>query len=503
MSSETKRNLGIDILCCVGVMLLLGVQYMDAAGFMQQPVTSWAALLPTAVRWFGLSGAAMLAAGTGYVLSTKPFSGSYFKILIRLVYVYLVCSLLALAVRVVILGDVLTLRDAVYAVLHFQVTQTGRFAGMYFALLIGAPYLNAMFRGLETRGARLSLLLLLGLAAGLQPMLLVQDVYLLPAWCKGLFPAAAYIGGAYVRKYVNRRRLYLILPLIGALLLAESVTVVALARLDGVMGCPWLDSMAALPSLGIGLLMLTLLRSRKAGESAAHRFFAGAAGGAISALLLGELAIQAAMPAVTERFPSVQGKLAAGWIVVPVLFILCCVGGLILQTPLLGLRSYLQMEDEDEAFAEEPARKKRPEVVLPGRTHTEASPTKRNDNPRHTIRVPVTVPETTVRLTQPGAEPVQGTLETDLSAPSLEFPTMQLPSAAEETEMKVYVPKHAASSDAPRNGTRKPSAAVFSATQAAARREKMTVEDVLLAEKRERRQRDGMGTVTKGNRFSD
>ena len=129
MFGDKKRNLGIDILCCIGVMLLLGLQYMDAVGFPMEPVTGQSAT-GVFIRWFCLSGASVLCAGTGYVLSTKRFTAGYFRILIRLVYVYLVCSFLALAIRVALLGDLLTTAEAFQAVISFSATQTSRFAGM-------------------------------------------------------------------------------------------------------------------------------------------------------------------------------------------------------------------------------------------------------------------------------------------------------------------------------------------------------------------------------------
>lgn len=507
MSELKKHDLGIDILCCVGVMLLLGLQYIDAVGFMAQPVTSWAAALPAAVRWFCLSGAALLSAGTGYVLCTKKLSAGYFKILIRLVYVYLVCSLFGFAMRLVILGAPLTFADVMQSILRFSATETGRFAGMYFAVLLAAPYLNAAFEGLDGKNARLSLVLLLVLVSGLQPMLCQSGNYLLPEWCKGLFPVAAYFGGAYVRRYPGRRRMYLYLPLLLVILMLETAVVMLVSLPGGVMYCPWLDSMAGVASQGIALLLLAMFHSKKPGDSSVHYFFAGAAGGALGALLLGDIVIDAALPAVVERFPDVNGQLIAGLAVVPVVFVLGCVISLVLQTPLLGLRAYLrsgeeEYEDEEEVRVQ-PQGRKRPDVVVPEHTHTE--PAEGASGARHTIRVPVGAPKTPINLTQPSPEVSQHGSETHL--PDVPAPMPEEISDDAEAGTKVYVPKHAVSHDAPRPSTRKSStlsSAVASAAEAAARREKMTVDDILIAERRERRKQSEISNVSgRKNRFSD
>lgn len=451
MNFETKRNLGIDILCCVGVLMLLGLQYMDAVGFSALPMDSWTAAFPIAVRWFCLSGAALLSAGTGYILCAKKWTTGYFRILIRLVYIYLVCSALGIAMRVYLFDDFLSAEELVQTFFRFSATETTRFAGMYFALLIGAPYLNACFHGLKSKKAQLSLLLLLLLMSGLQPMLYIRDFYVLPEWCKGLFPVAAYIGGAFIRKHMKKVNFVPMLLVLLVVLALETVLVTAVSVPVGFLNCTWLDSMASVPSVCIALMLLLLFHSRKSGLSSAHLFFAGAAAGALISLLLGDLMIDAALPAVIERTSDPVQQLHYGWFVVPVVFILGCVAGLVLQSPLLIINSYLHSKDgEDEYDDEEDPRPRRrkssPEVVVPQRTHTKPAQKKRSDT-RHTISVPVSVPEITVHLTQPSSDKPAGVHETLL--PELPEEDEDVPvyrgkhfaePAQEEAEVKVYTP---------------------------------------------------------------
>ncbi|MCR5717822.1 MAG: hypothetical protein K6F80_02150 [Oscillospiraceae bacterium] len=479
MNFVNKRNLGIDILCCVGVLMLLALQYMEAAGFRTMPFTSWSTALPVMIRWFCLSGAALLSAGTGYILCAKKWSTGYFKILIRLVYIYLVCSALGLVMRVFLFNDFIDGTDILRTIFSFSATETSRFAGMYFALLIAAPYLNACFHGLKSRRAQFSLLAMLLLAAGLQPMLYVSGDYLLPEWCKYLFPIACYIGGAYIRKNMKEHSFGLMFSAMLLLLLLETITVTGQSVPVGTLNCTWLDSMASLPSLGIGLLMLLLFHSKKNGMGSAHLFFAGAAAGALCSLQLGDLMIDAALPAVVERTPTTEGQLAYGFFIVPVVFVLGCVFGLVLQSPLFLINTYLYGTEGEEEYDDDdedsrPRRRKRPEVVVPRRTHTQPSRTEHNSS-RHTISVPVSEPELKVRLTQPSMDVPAGIHETDMPEPEPEPkpayrgkyfaepeepegvrvyqpPNRSLPQP-QDRDMKVYVPKHAAPS---RNERRKP-----------------------------------------------
>ena len=112
-TAEKPRNLGIDMLCCLGVMLLLGLQYISGTGFTEAPLESYMSALPMAARWFCLSGAMLLAAGAGYVLSVRKFSGDYFRILGRLIYTYIVCGVGTIAIRKVLLREEMSFREMI------------------------------------------------------------------------------------------------------------------------------------------------------------------------------------------------------------------------------------------------------------------------------------------------------------------------------------------------------------------------------------------------------
>lgn len=436
---EKSRNLGIDILCCFGVMLLLGLQYMEASGYFNDPILTWSAAPAVAARMFCLSGAMVLSAGTGYALGGKKFSMGYFKIFIRLIYVYVVCTLAALGMRVLLLQESFTLLEAVQALVQFSATDTGHFAGMYFALLLAAPFLNAAFHGLPSRQARMTFLIVATVFSTLQPMLWFSDVYLLPEWCKGLFPAAAYIGGAYMKRYSRQKHVPLMILILILICAAQTAAVMYASLTKETLWCPWLDSMATLPCLGVALCLLGIFYSKKKGKGSVHRFFAGAAGGALSALLLGDLLVDIIMPAVLDQFPDTVMRFWAGVGVVPILFILSCVLGLLLQLPLLGIRSRLHSEEaEEEADDDEiPPRtrkntKSTSDVVVPERTHTRPRPTVAERDPRHTIRVPVSEPEAEVNLTQPEEEAPPGTKPLELRTPTVEKTSAPPPPAAPE-----------------------------------------------------------------------
>jgi hypothetical protein len=434
-TTEKKRNLGVDVLCCLGVMMLLGLEYIRAVGFADAPIDSYMAALPIAARWFCLSGAMLLSAGTGYILSSRKFSMGYFRILIRLVYVYVICSLGGLAIRSLLLQETMTPLQMVQAFFSFTTTDTSRFAGMYFALLIAAPFLNAAFHDLKSRQARQVFLVVTAAFSTLQPTLQFAGVYVLPEWCKGLFPVAAYIGGAYMKRYSKRKDIYSLIIFLLSLCIAQTVVVLSVSMSKGIMYCPWLDSMASLPCLCIALSLLGIFRSPHEGTGVGHRFFALGADGALASLLLADPLLDCLMSTVEERFPGIGGRLWMGFAIVPMVFIICCTVGLILQTPLLLLRNSLRQDEqeteenaeestdgmlspEEEAAAasayEADAVEEEGGVVLPEHMHTQPVQNAAENSSLHTIKVPVRQPQVQVRLTQPADEMPLGVHEVSL-----------------------------------------------------------------------------------------
>ena len=430
MSART-RNLGTDMLCCLGVIMLLGLQYLAASGFPPAAAESPGIALPIAARWSCLSGAMLLAAGTGYSLSRQRCTAGYFTVLIRMVYLYLICSIAAFAIRFFVMQETLTPMEMLHALLQFTATDTSRFAAMYFALLTAAPFLNAAMDGLKSQKACLAFVCITAALSTLQPMLLIGETYLLPGWCKGLFPLAGYLGGAYLRRYSKKRHVPLLLLFLAAMCTLQTLIVVTVSLLRGAVFCPQLDSMASLPCLCTALCLVGLFHSKKPGDSGLNRFFGMAAEGALPALLLGDVLIDCMIPALEERFPTAGMRLWAGFGVVPVIFILSCALGLILQVPVFAIRSFLTEEEEEtEEETEKPARRK----------HDNAAPSQ-----RHTIQVPVPRKTAALRMTQPTDEAPPGVHEVNMPAPPEDAPSPSAPKAQAREAMsrtaKLYIPK--------------------------------------------------------------
>ncbi len=372
-ATEKSRNLGIDILCCLGALMVLGVCFFGQIGLEEIAVTDYSAAAPIAVRWFSMSGAMLLAACTGFVLSGRKYSASYFKILGRLFYIYIVGSLCAILIRCLLIGEEMTLLQIVQSLFGFSAAASSHVVGMYFLLLFAAPFLNAAFHGIGSRKARMTFLVITAAFSTLQPILQFGEITVIPEWCRGLAPIAAYLGGAYIRRHSKRKFSPLPLIFMIVLLAVQTMIVLFTSKSKGTVWCPWLDSMASLPSLCIALCLVSLFRSRQGGSSSAHRFFAGAAGGVLMGIIIAEPFLQCLMLNMVDSFPIPSMRLGAGMVIVPLVFIMCTALSLMLQIPIILIRqagSAAQEDDDEDEEEQLPAKPSR----RPRRAEVSAAP---------------------------------------------------------------------------------------------------------------------------------
>ncbi len=358
--TEKRRNLGIDVLCWFGALMLLGVSFFNLFTPEEIPVTGYMSAIPIAVRWFCMSGAMLLPACVGYILSSRRYSAAYFRIFGRLFYIAAVGGLCAILIRCLLVGEEMTMPQIIQSLFDFTAAKTGYVIGMYFGVLLAAPFINTAFHGLKTKGARLTFLLIPAALSTLHPLLQFGEITVIPEWCRGLAPIAAYIGGAYIRRYAKKKNAVLLSVLMIALLAVQTAAVLFTSMPEGVMHCPWLDSMAALPCFGIALCMVSIFRSKHESTSSAHRFFSGAAGGALLGLLVAEPLLQCLILNMIDTFPIPSTRLAAGVVIVPLVFIMCTALGLMLQIPIILIRQAGRgNEEEEEELTEAPERKPR------------------------------------------------------------------------------------------------------------------------------------------------
>lgn len=190
-----KRESGIDLLRCLGLMFVVGVHSFLKNGFYSQPQTGWAMWLADSFRWlfFGCNGIFMML--TGYLKSTKPLGRSYFRGLWAVLLGYAMTCAVSFPIRHFLLGEVLTFGQWLEKLVTFA--NYGWYVEMYIGLYLLSPLLNLALGQLKTKRELL-------LAAGVMVLLTAAPsataLDLLPDYWVGLYPLTYYIIGGVIRR---------------------------------------------------------------------------------------------------------------------------------------------------------------------------------------------------------------------------------------------------------------------------------------------------------------
>lgn len=202
----SKRESGIDLLRCLGLLCVVGVHSFLKNGFYSQPQTGWVMWAADSFRWlfFGCNGIFMML--TGYLKSTKTACGwSSLRGLWAVLLGYFMTCVISFPVRHFLLGEALPLEQWLEKMVTFA--NYGWYVEMYIGLYLLSPLVNLALGQLKTTRELLS-------AAGVMVLLTavpsITELDLLPDYWTALYPLTYYVIGAVIRRLQPEVR-----PLVG------------------------------------------------------------------------------------------------------------------------------------------------------------------------------------------------------------------------------------------------------------------------------------------------
>lgn len=138
---------------------------------------------------------------TGYLNLNKQISKGYYRGLIAVVLSYLFISLVTIAGRETLLGEHLSAIKWVLKITDFSAINYAWYVEMWIGLFLLTPFLNILWKNIETRRHKHILLATLYLLCALPDMFNRYGVRLVPGYWELIYPCAFYFIGAYIREY--------------------------------------------------------------------------------------------------------------------------------------------------------------------------------------------------------------------------------------------------------------------------------------------------------------
>lgn len=213
-----SRNTSLDIVRIVAVFLVNSVHFFLYNGFYSEPITDNASMfIMMIMRTFFTTCVPLFMILTGYLMSKKTISKSYYKGIRKTLVIYGVATLACMFYKTFALSEPISVGKVILDFLSFKGATYSWYIEFYIGLFLIAPFLNLMYNGLKTQRKK-QILVFTFFAISILPTLFNVHIFsnlqwwgtptmseeyekIFPAYWGLIYPVAYYFVGAYLREY--------------------------------------------------------------------------------------------------------------------------------------------------------------------------------------------------------------------------------------------------------------------------------------------------------------
>ena len=210
-----QRNPALDIIRIFALLCVIGVHFFLLSDFYPIPVTGTAMAGMIIVRCFCMICVPLFLMLSGYLLKEKTLSRKYYSRIVYILGIYVLACISCGLYKCLYMDE--SVKDMVIGVFSYRTAAYGWYVEMYIGLFLLIPFLNMIYKGLETRKKRKLLLLtflfltampsllntweLGSLSYFLHPSRSLEFDPLIPNCWRGLYPVTFYFMGAYLKDH--------------------------------------------------------------------------------------------------------------------------------------------------------------------------------------------------------------------------------------------------------------------------------------------------------------
>ena len=198
---EKKRIPGLDFIRFLAILFVVGSHFYQHIEFRYSIFEGTNMFIQRTFLSLLSVGVPLFLLLTGYLNSTKDLSVRYYKGIVRVLEAYLVYSLLTIAYRYFVNGEHLSIFLWIRQILNYTAIHHGWYIEMYICLFLLIPFLNIVYRNLDSQKKKLWLIItFLGLTS-LPVSVNWTATKLFPAYFTSLYPVTYYFIGAHIHEY--------------------------------------------------------------------------------------------------------------------------------------------------------------------------------------------------------------------------------------------------------------------------------------------------------------
>lgn len=188
---------GINIIRCVGLLLVFGFHYYLYNGYYGQPQQGGWMLFANVQRALFLSCNGLYMMLTGYLKSDKPINRHYFKCILTAIVTYIIAASISIPVRHFFLDQKRSFVEWRDMFLDYSGVYYGWYVKMYIGLILISPILNTCVKNIEDNKMLLLMTGLLIIATSFSP---ATEYSIYPTYWEIAYPLSYYMIGATIKK---------------------------------------------------------------------------------------------------------------------------------------------------------------------------------------------------------------------------------------------------------------------------------------------------------------
>lgn len=200
---EKKRNLNLDLIRCVALVLVPCMHGLDNSGLYTIQLTSASDILMMVLRILFTDCIPLYILLTGYLCNKKILSARYYLGYVRIYLIYLLCCIPSLFLEYFYKHSLSGIREIVGSVINFYCNGYAWYIQMYTGLFLMIPFLNLIYHGCSSKRQK-QFLILTFFALSILPSFLNMYVQLYSLWWTKLYPICYYFTGAYLSEYMPK-----------------------------------------------------------------------------------------------------------------------------------------------------------------------------------------------------------------------------------------------------------------------------------------------------------
>lgn len=207
-----ERKAGLDIVRTIAIIFVISVHYFANTIFYSLPTMGKTMGILLAFRWLFFTCVPLFLILTGYLNRKKELNKKHYKGLKKVMISYFFISIICILVRIFYFKEKQRILFWLISPFNFSANGNSWYIEMYIGLYLLVPFLNLLYKSLETKEKKQLLIAVFLLLTSVPSIfnnydiLGLNKVELYPNWWLNLYPITYYYIGSYISEYQPKIR---------------------------------------------------------------------------------------------------------------------------------------------------------------------------------------------------------------------------------------------------------------------------------------------------------